>query len=287
MAYGGTLLLIFVLLKGGTDYEKNELFEGKKMIQDIDGEIIAKYPEKILIAEDLNADTIVTQNQIYDGLNFHAQWDSHFVNKVKNILVNLEDKSRNLQEVVNALTFKYNDDVFERIVYTESHDEVANGKSRIPEEIQPGEADGEFAKKRSGLGAVLVFTAPGIPMLFQGQEFLESSYFDDSSGLDWEKTSYFEGIAKLYQDLIKLRLSKDKSLQGLQGQGIEIIHFNQENNVLAYLRTHDEYPENPVLVILNFSNSRFDQYDIGIPFGNSWETNFNSSYTGYDEVAFR
>jgi len=273
-------------VEGGTDYEKNEIFEGKKMIQDINGEIKAKYPEKILIAEDLNADTIVTQDQCYDGLNFNAQWDSHFVNKVRNILVHPEDKSRNLQEVVNALTFKYNDDAFERIVYTESHDDVANGKSRIPEEIQPGEADGEFAKKRSVLGATLIFTSPGIPMIFQGQEFLEDGFFDENQGLDWEKTSYFEGIAKLYKDLIKMRLSKDKPLLGLQGQGIEIIHFNQENNVLAYLRRHDEYLDHPVLVILNFSNTRFDHYDIGVPFGGSWETNFNSSFPGYDEDAF-
>ncbi|WP_339922080.1 alpha-amylase family glycosyl hydrolase [uncultured Cyclobacterium sp.] len=273
-------------VEGGTGYERNEIFEGKKMIQDINGEIKAKYPEKILIAEDLNADTIVTQDQRYDGLNFNAQWDSHFVHKVKNILVHQEDNSRNLQEVVNALTFKYNYDVFERIIYTESHDEVANGSSRIPEEIQPGQADGEFAKKRSVLGATLIFTSPGIPMIFQGQEFLEDGFFDDNQGLDWEKANHFGGISKLYQDLIQLRLSHEKSLLGLQGQGIQIIHFNQEDNVLAYLRFHDEYLDNPVLVVLNFSNQRFENYDIGAPLAGSWKTIFNSSFSGYDEDAF-
>lgn len=284
LRWDATSYLRFV--EGGTGYERNEILEAKKMIQDINGEIRTKYPGKILIAEDLNADTIVTQDSIYGGLNFHAQWDSHFVHKVRNILIIGEDNHRNLQEVVNALTFKYNEDVFERIIYTESHDEVANGNSRVPEEIQPGEANGEFAKKRSILGATLIFTSPGIPMLFQGQEFLEDGYFDDNQGLDWEKASHFEGIGKLYQDLIKRRLSQDDHLQGLQGQGLEIIHFNQENKMLAFLRTHDLYPENPVLVILNFSNRRFNEYEIGVPMGTNWETNFNSSFSGYDENDF-
>ena len=93
------------------------------------------------------------------------------------------------------------------------------------------------------------------------------------------QASHFEGIGKLYQDLIKRRLSQDDHLQGLQGQGLEIIHFNQENKMLAFLRTHDLYPENPVLVILNFSNRRFNEYEIGVPMGTNWETNFTMNMT--------
>ena len=39
--------------------------------------------------------------------------------------------------VAHALTHHYNGDPFQRVVYTESHDEVANGKARIPHEIAP------------------------------------------------------------------------------------------------------------------------------------------------------
>ncbi len=45
-------------------------------------------------------------------------------------------------------------------------DEVANGKARVPEEIWHGNAASWYSKKRSTLGAALVFTAPGIPMIF-------------------------------------------------------------------------------------------------------------------------
>ena len=35
-----------------------------------------------------------------------------------------------------------------------------------------------FAKRRSTLAAAIILTAPGIPMLFQGQELLETRTFD-------------------------------------------------------------------------------------------------------------
>ena len=272
---------------GGLGYEREEILEAKQMIQNINAEIQSKYPEKLLIAEDLKADFKVTTDQGYDGLNFDTQWDSEFVHPIKEVLVNPDDASRNLQQVVNALSFKYNHDAFERVVYTESHDEVANGKSRIPQEIESDDPAGQFAKKRSVLGAALVFTAPGIPMIFQGQEFLEDGYFEDSKALDWDKFSEFKGITKLYRDLIHLRALKEgDEFKGLQGQHIDFLHFHQDNKVLAYSRSHTDFRDFPVLVILNFSNTQFDNYDIGVPVSGTWNTVFNSSWEGYDDDDF-
>ena len=59
-------------------------------------------------------------------------------------------------------------DAFKRVIYTESHDEVANGSSRVPEEIWPGYADSWPSRKRAALGAALVLTAPGHPHALPG-----------------------------------------------------------------------------------------------------------------------
>ena len=58
--------------------------------------------------------------------------------------------------VAGAISNRYNNDAFRRVIYTESHDEVANGKARVPEEVWPQNADSLFAKKRSTLGAGIV-----------------------------------------------------------------------------------------------------------------------------------
>jgi 1,4-alpha-glucan branching enzyme len=42
----------------------------------------------------------------------------------------------------------------------------------------------------------MVFTAPGIPMLFQGQEFLEGEWFRDTVPLDWDQSVEFKGIVR-------------------------------------------------------------------------------------------
>src|SRR6185369_17721356 len=93
-----------------------------------------------------------------------------------------------------------------------------------------------FSRKRSTLGAALVFTAPGIPMIFQGQEFLEDEYFRDSVPLDWEKLDEFPGIRLLYRDLIRLRRNWFNNTRGLRGQFINVHHINNNNKVLAFHR---------------------------------------------------
>ena len=81
--------------------------------------------------------------------------------------------------VREAIEHRYDPDAFKRIIYTESHDAIANGRARVPEEIWPGKADSWFSRKRSTLGAALVLTSPGIPMIFEGQELLEDRWFQD------------------------------------------------------------------------------------------------------------
>jgi 1,4-alpha-glucan branching enzyme len=79
-----------------------------------------------------------------------------------------QDQDRSLNSIRDAILYRYNDDAFERVVYSESHDDVANGQARVPHEVNPGDPTGWYAQKRSTMAAVMVFTAPGIPMLFPG-----------------------------------------------------------------------------------------------------------------------
>ncbi|RXG23625.1 alpha-amylase family glycosyl hydrolase [Leeuwenhoekiella aequorea] len=254
--------------------------EGNQMMREINQELKEKYPHILTIAEDLKGQEIVT-NAIEDGgIGYGSQWDMNFVHPVREVLTSVSDDSRDLQAVADALACTYSGDVFRRIVYTESHDEVANGKARVPEEIQPGDAESQFAKKRALLGIVLTLTAPGIPMLFQGQEFIEDEYFQDTEGLDWDKQYRLKGISRLVGDIIKLRTGFYDGTDGLRGQHLTIVHLNVETKILAYIRGGEN--EQPVLVILNFSNADYGDYGIGIDEGTNWQLRINSVWKGYD-----
>jgi 1,4-alpha-glucan branching enzyme len=156
--------------------------------------------------------------------------------------------------IQRALQHRYNSDVFQRVVYSESHDEVANGKSRVPSEIDPADPTGWFAQKRSTLAAALVFTAPGIPMIFQGQEFLKGGWFDDSQGIDWDQEHDCRGILRLYRDLIHLRRNLAGATRGLTGQHLDVHHCNDGDKVVAFRRWADGGPGDEVLVVANFAN---------------------------------
>ncbi|AIY15392.1 1,4-alpha-glucan branching protein [Cellulophaga baltica NN016038] len=265
---------------GGLGYD-TEIEEGNILMRDINAELQEKYPHILTIAEDLKGENKVTDAIEHNGLGYGSQWDMNFVHPVREILEDPYDTSRDLQKIVDALEFKYNTDVFTRIVYTESHDEVANGKARVPEEIQPGDAESAFAKKRAILGIALTLTAPGIPMLFQGQEFIEDEYFQDTEALDWSKFEKHKGIQKLVRDLIYLRTGKHDRTAGLRDQGIQIVHFNNETKILAYIREDRDHKE-PVLVILNLSTIDYQNYGIGLEKNSDWKLRFNSSWNGYD-----
>jgi 1,4-alpha-glucan branching enzyme len=268
---------------GNNNDPGGDLPDGWGLMQWINDDIAATQPWKITIAEDLKNNEWITKETSSGGAGFGSQWDAGFVHPVREAVITQYDHDRNMFAVRDALYHRYNGDGFDRVVYTESHDEVANGRSRVPEEIWPGNAGSYFSKKRSTLGAALVLTAPGIPLIFQGQEFLEDQYFRDEDPLDWEKLNTFAGIHQLYRDLIRLRRNWFDHTRGLRGQHLHVHHVNNADKVIAFHRWANGGPRDDVLVVANFANRGYDSYTIGFPRGGSWRVRFNSDWQGYSQ----
>jgi 1,4-alpha-glucan branching enzyme len=266
---------------GRNDDPAGDLADGWQLLQRVNNEIRAQHPGKIIIAEDLQNNEWLTREPSSGGAGFRSQWDAGFVHPLRQAIVAPNDVDRDLNAVRDALYHRYNGDAFQRVIYTESHDEVANGHQRVPEEIWPGNAASYFSKKRSTLGAAMVLTAPGIPLLFQGQEFLENEYFRDEEPLDWDKLNTFSGIRLLYGDLIRLRRNWYNHTRGLRGQHIHVFHVNQNDKVIAFHRWQDGGPGDDVVVLANFSNRPFPSYTVGMPRFGAWKVRFNSDWNGY------
>lgn len=261
----------------------SDLPEGWGLAQWINGEIAEKYPGKITIAEDLQNNPWLTKDVGAGGAGFGAQWCAEFVHPIREQVIQPDDHYRSLQEVHDALVFNYNGDPFERVIYSESHDEVANGKARVPHEIAPHDPTNYFAQKRSTLAAGLVFTSPGIPMLFQGQEFLQGGWFQDTVPLDWDLSEEYHGVVRLYRDLIRLRLNRTGVTRGLCGRGILIYHLNEPENVMAFQRWDQHGPGDDVVVVVNLSNTKREGYKIGFPTTGPWRLRLNSDWIGYSD----
>ena len=271
----------FIRTVNGSDTE--DLPEGWSLLQWINSEIAQKYPGRITIAEDLQHNRWITKDVGAGGAGFSSQWDAMFVHPVRRAVITPLDEQRSLAEVRDAICYRYNDDAFDRVIYSESHDEVANGKERVPQEISQDDPMGWYARKRSTLAAALVFTAPGIPMLFQGQEFLEGGWFRDTVPVDWAQKDEFHGILKLYRDLIRLRLNRDGFTRGLCGQFTQVFHLNDDNKIIAFHRWDKGGPADDVVVVANFYHDSHDGYVIGFPAAGTWKLRFNSDWQGYSD----
>lgn len=260
-----------------------ELPDGWSLLQWINDQVAQKYPGRITIAEDLQHNRWLTKDVGAGGAGFSSQWDAMFVHPIRLAVTTPQDEQRSLDAIRDAICYRYNDDAFDRVIYSESHDEVANGKERVPQEISPDDPTGWYARKRSTLAAAMVFTAPGIPMLFQGQEFLEGGWFRDTVPVDWDHNDEFHGIVRLYRDLIRLRINRDGFTRGLCGQFTQVYHLHDERKVIAFHRWDKGGPADDVVIVANFF--REPQYDhlIGFPAAGGWKLRFNSDWQGYSD----
>ena len=268
-------------IDGSDDNPANDIPEGWSLMQWINEEIRHRFPGKISIGESMKNNPWVIKDVGAGGAGFNAQWDAAFVHPVREAVISRDDASRDLGAVSGAIEHRYDMDAFRRIIYTESHDEVANGRSRVPEEIWPGRVDSWFSKKRSTLGGALVFCSPGIPMIFEGQELLEDRWFQDTVPIDWSRAEDEHGILGMYRDLIALRRNLSGVTRGLCGQNIHIYHFDDGAKVLAFHRWDRQGPTDSVVVVVNMTNQNRDGYCIGFPRAGLWKTRFNSDSYNY------
>lgn len=263
------------------DYAGPEIPDGWSMLQWCNDSADAQFPGKLMVAEDLGDNEWITKTTGAGGAGFDSQWDGSFAYPVRSAIEAASDSSRDMFAVRDAINKNFNGSMQQRIIYTENHDEVANGRSRVPETIWPGNAGSWYSRKRSTLGAALVMTAPGIPMIFQGQEFLEDGYFAAEDRLDWNKATTYGKVTDLYRSLIRLRRNLDGTSGGLSGPNTNVFHLNNNAKVLAFHRWQNGGAGDDVVVLTNFSNVSYPNYRIGLPRGGLWKVRFNSDSTAY------
>jgi len=258
-----------------------DIGDGWSLMQWVNNEVNASASWKPQIAEDLQNNSWITNTTGAGGAGFDSQWDARFVHPIRSAVINSSDAGRDMNAVRNAINAYYNGTATQRVIYTESHDEVNNGRSRVAEEIWPGNAGSWASKKRSTLGAGIVMTSPGIPMIFMGQEFLENGFWSDTDPLNWGLKTSYQGIWNMYRDMIRLRRNWNNNTRGLTGNNVNVHHVNNTAKVIAYHRWMNGGAGDDVIVVANFSSTGFTSYNVGFPRGGTWNVRFNSDWNGY------
>jgi len=218
------------------------------------------------IAEDLKGYDAITKPSTAGGFGFDAQWDG-FGYDLMNVLVPFADDGRDLGTLEGALKGGFAGDGFTRLLWTENHDTVGNGGSRLPDKVDAANPESFAARRRSMLAAALLFTTPGVPMLFQGQEQLATGGFTDPPAPLAAATMRGQEVRAFYKALIALR----RAQAGLRGGDVQILHRNDANKVLAYQR-------GDTFVIVNLRNRAYTRYDFGVNAGGTYRVRLDSDW---------
>jgi 1,4-alpha-glucan branching enzyme len=250
----------------------------------------------LTIAEDLHSSPDVVglpaAGDDHD-LGFDAQWDDQLFFALRRAVLSVNDGDRDVGSIAAVLREQVGNSPFCRVVYSENHDKVghpndpADGRPqvRLPPLIDQNDPVSLFARKRSTLAAAVVLTSPGVPMIFQGQENLETKAFEfpNATAIDFGRAQTFAGVHLLYHDLISKRRDLDHLTGGLSGEHSNIFHVDSGNKTLAYHRFGNGGPGDDVIVVVNFSNVRYDGLNIGFPRQGRWRVRLNSGAQAYGQ----
>ena len=245
---------------------------GSDLLWQVNDWLKTYHPDVFRIAEDHAFDTDV---------GFEAQWDHDFLSDVRWIATASGDADRNM----NTLASYLGSGSFGNVRYVESHDTCGdlNSKHRLPYDIQSGDPDGYFPRKRALLANAMALVAPGTPMIFAGSEMHEWYTFSNNQALQWSLTNQNAGIVRAYADLIHLRRDAYGNTAGFKQPGnVNVHHVNNTDKVVGLVRWNNGGQTDDVLVAINWSATPRTGYSMAFPSAGTWYCLYNSDLQSYD-----
>ncbi|MCA9757154.1 MAG: alpha amylase C-terminal domain-containing protein, partial [Candidatus Eisenbacteria bacterium] len=255
---------------------------GWSLMQALNDQVDTRWADKFIFAEQLPDDPFVTRPTSLGGAGFDAQYHDAFTDRLREVILTAasgDPEMWKIQNIVNGSGAFLNGRYV--VNYVELHDETwpSSGGQRLVKTIDTTfPHDDIYAQGRTKLAQGIAFTAPGIPAMIMGTEWLESIDFGTSSTnrIDWEKMTTYPGIYQYYQDLIALRTS----VTALRADSPhEVYRVDESANVIAYQRY--DFGGSVAVVVANFSNNDYTSFRVGLPQPNSWTEVLNSQSAIY------
>jgi 1,4-alpha-glucan branching enzyme len=216
------------------------------------------------------------------GLGFDVVQHDYLRNVVRGAVETASrgaDAPVSVSAIASALYPPAYDHAWRAVTCVENHDLVLAGRSpRIPALADSSNPRSWYARSRSRVATALLLTAPGIPQLFMGQEFLEDKPWDvlpkGPNLLGWDGLSADRAMTdhlRFTRDLIHLR----RNLPALRGDTVHAFYRSDSDRILAYHRWLEGRGED-VIVVASFAERTWYGYNLGFPAAGFWAEAFNS-----------
>lgn len=221
-----------VLHNTGDNHQKNA---GQETLRQIQRGLELVRPGNWTVAEDFSGDPMVATDlgqsrwangMERKGMGFDAVWNDRFRDDIFHAV---EGKPHAADKLMDALQNHYGVTGWDKaVLYSHSHDEVGNsgewlGRGAAGTKDDAGVLSGP-ARAKARTGAAMTLLGPGIPMLWQGEEFLANNDFKHGLTSTWgQNTDWLDGSPsemgevekarqghhRMHKDLIALRRSSD------------------------------------------------------------------------------
>ena len=302
--------------------------EGMNTLREINRAIDLVRPEALTVAEDFSGNWLVAAD--YDqvetqwgiekkGMGFDRIWNDRFRDDTFEAA-----HGGSMDRLMDALTGHHGVSGWDRgVLYSHSHDEVGNSGEWIGRAAGGGKSESavmsEHARGVARTAAALTLLGPGVPMLWQGEEFLANNDFKHGltstwgQDVDWlhfpvtpELLGKFErGDAAGEVDLFsRFQSMTPEQKEEAQEHALRAGHHRLYRELIALrgqsgafsangpvrrVYTHNEDKvmafsrqgdDGEYIVVANFSDTDRHNYSVNLPEGR-WREVFNSNSSSY------
>jgi len=259
--------------------------DGWNFCQDLTDTIRFHKPESFHIAEYWPVNSWVVRTTASGGAGFSSSLTDSLRISIRKIIAeasNPDERPLAMNDLGSALWPGGFLQQWQFVQGPENHDIVLKDREqRIAKLGDPNFPRSWYGRSRARVGTGISLVAPGVPMLFMGQEFLEEKQWADDyqthAGLllNWDgvdsNDKQMKDHIRFVSELIRLRWK----YPALRGNGFQVITSHNQNRVLAFQRWDTE-SGNVVVVVIHLSTFTKFNYRIGFPFVGKWKEVFNS-----------
>ncbi len=274
-----------------------EQIEGMNTLRQVNRSIDLMKPGAFKVAEDFSRNWLVAAD--YDqsewqhgmhkkGMGFDRVWNDH----ARDGILHIGSGQMSMDRVVGGLLEHQGVSGWDRgVLYAHSHDEVGNSGKWVARDAAGSKHTEDIMQHHpraiARTGAVQTILGPGMPMLWQGEEFLANNDFKHGLTSTWgQETGWIttenpsetdlarQGHFRVYKDAIALKTSSDAFRPEAP---IARVYTHNDDQVMAFSRSGggDEF-----IVVSNVAGVDRHGYHIGLPEGR-WTEVFNSDAESY------
>jgi 1,4-alpha-glucan branching enzyme len=267
--------------------------DGWRFCQDLTETAHFVKPSSVQIAEYWDVNPYVVRFPRHGGAGFDACWHDGLRKAVRGAVATASagrEARVDMDAIAGNLWPPNFLNAWRAVHYVESHDEVYRDRGqRVPRLADGKNQRTWYALSRTRVAAGILLTAPGIPMVFMGQSFLEDKQWaDDPSyypglllwwdGLDWGQDRRLGQFHRFFEELVWMR----RSQPALRGETLNVLHSHNDNRILVFHRWLEGSGQD-VVVVASLNDWTFPAYEVPWPGGGRWREIFNSD--SYDDYA--